>query len=118
MPHQSRRAEMGEGAALAERLAGSTDGASVVDEQVREVEPVLARYEVHQVSLDLHRVPVSSPAKAVGQANIMRIDCVALDNAEGVAQYHIRCFARHAGQAEQARHGTRHLAAEIGDDFL
>ena len=82
----------------AERLASSANRASVTDQRVWEMKPVLAGYDAHQILLDFYRVFIGRPAKSPGQATHVRIDCYPLDDAKSVAQHHVGGFASHAGQ--------------------
>ena len=109
---------MSEGTAFALRFARLADCATVVDNQVGEVKPILLGNDTHQLLLNLHRVPAGGPAKAAGQANIMRIDSKTFHDPKSVAQDDIGGFACHAIQAQQPLHRARYFPAEISDDFL
>jgi|SRR5450755_130142 len=109
---------MDECALFAERVARVADSASVEDQQMREVEPVRAWYDAHQILLDFDWIGVFRPAEASTEATDMCIDDEAFNDAKGVAQDHIRRLARHPRQTEQIGHRARHLASIDGENAL
>ena len=109
---------MDEHALFAERVARVADGTSVEDQQMREVEPVRAWYDAHQILLDFDRIGVLRPAEASTEATNVRIDDEAFNDAKGVAQNHVGSLARHPRQTEQVGHRARHLASVHSENAL
>ena len=111
-------AEVGKGAGGAGWFAGGADGATVVDQHVGEVEPVLLGDDAHEVLFDFYGVFAGGPAETAGEATDMGVYYEAYHDAVGVAQYDVGGFARNAGQCEQLFHRARHLAAVAGEQTL
>lgn len=111
-------AEGFERAVGAARLAGDADLASVVDELVRELNPVVAGDDLHQLLLDLLWIVGLREAEAIGEAQNVCVDHDALGDSVGGAQHDIGGFSGGSGNSEEFGHGVRHLAAEVRDDAL
>src|SRR5579883_1207156 len=111
-------AEIVQCALLTEGFASETDGAPMIDQHVREVQPVLSRNNLHEVLFNFDGAFVDGPAETPHEATNMRIDDDSLDDAKSVAQDDVSGFAGDAGQGEQFGHSTRDLASEVGDDAL
>jgi len=102
----------------AERLTSQANRASVINQHVGEVEPVLAGNDAHQILFDFYRVFIGRPAESPRQATHVRIDDDALDDAKSVAQHHIGGFASHTGQRYEILYPAWHFAIVIGNDTL
>jgi hypothetical protein len=59
---------------VAARPLRLTHRAPVINEEMREVRPLLPRDELHQIGLDLDRILVARKAEALRKAAHMRID--------------------------------------------
>lgn len=98
------------------------DGASVKNQTVTEVGPLLRRETGGDLPFDGHWIgigmpPVAAPTQPSGHAHHMSVYRKA-GNMEGIAQHHIRGFPPHAGQAGQLIHGARHFAVEATGQHL
>ena len=87
-------------AALAARPPRVADAAAVPDQQVREASPVVARHELHQVALDLHRILLPREAEPLRQPADVRVDDDALRVA-ALGRDDVRRLARDARQPQQ-----------------
>src|SRR6476619_5305913 len=75
------------------RLARVTAAAAMPDEPMTPVCPMLARHELHQIQLDLHRVLVLRQAKPLRQADHVCVHHDAFVFVKGIAQYYVRRLA-------------------------
>ena len=80
--------------------------------QVREARPVLARHELHEVALDLHRILLLREAEPLREPPHVRVDDDPLRLAE-LGRDDVRRLARDAGQADELVDPARHLAVEL-----
>ena len=92
--------------------------AAVPDQSVREDRPLLARQQLHQILLDLHRLGLAGQPEPLRQPRDVRIDHDALVLAERGAEHDVRGLARDAGQLDQLLHRRRDLAAVSLDERL
>ena len=116
------RARVRKWAYAAVRFARVADGASVKNQTVTEVGPLLRRETGGDLPFDGHWIgigmpPVAAPTQPSGHAHHMSVYRKA-GNMEGIAQHHIRGFPPHAGQAGQLIHGARHFAVEATGQHL
>ena len=79
---------------------------------MREARPVLARHELHEVALDLHRVLLLRQPEPLRQPPHVRVDDDPLRGPE-LGGDDVRGLARDAGQADELRQRARHLAVEL-----
>jgi len=100
------------------RLACDAEFASMPDDLMGKENPFLAGDDAHQILLDFLRIIVGRQFQAARNAMHVSVDDYAFGNFEPGAEYHVRGFARDAGQGEQVLHLERNLAAEVGDYFL
>ena len=92
-------------AILAARLAGVADAPAVPDQQVREPRPVVARHELHQVALDLHRILLLREAEPLREPAHVRVD----DDPARIAELRrddVRRLARNPRQPKRARRAS------------
>ena len=82
----------------------------MIDEHVREIQPVRFREQFHEILLDLHRITAFSQAESGCQPRHVRIHDNANNYAIGVAKYDVCRFARNSGQSRQFVHRTWHFA--------
>ena len=108
-------AEPGKLAAGAVRVVRRTAGASVDDQQVRELRPGLRRHDRADVGFDDLGIGGVGEADEAGQTAHVGVDRES-GLAEGVAEYHVRGFPSDAGQFEQSFHRIREFAVELLDD--
>src|SRR6266404_3598970 len=79
-------------------LAGITAATAMPDEPVTPVCPMLARHQLHQVELDLHRVLVFCQAEPLRETDHVRVQHDAFVFMEGVAEHYIRRLTPNARQ--------------------
>src|SRR5919201_2719789 len=91
----ARRAQVGQDALLAERAAGDADSPTVPDQEVREAAPLLARDELLEVELALHRVVLLRQAEPLREPPHVRVDDDPLRVAE-LRRDDVRRLPRHA----------------------
>ena len=108
-----RRAERGQRALGAVRLAREADPPPVPDELVPHPDPALVRQHLHQVLLDPLRVGGARQAEAHRQPLDVRVDDDPLGDPERRAEHDVGRLARHARQRGQLGDRPRHLAAEV-----
>ena len=101
----------GPGALFAERFAGVTDSTTVEDEQVREIKPVLLRYDSHEFLLNLDWIFLCRPAEATHKTTDMGINNKTLDDTKGIAQYYICGLACNTWQREEILHRAGYLSS-------
>src|SRR5579875_1146493 len=82
---KSGGAEVIQCALLAEWFARQTGGAPMVDQHVREVQPVLSWNDLHEVLFNFDRVFISRPAKTPHEATDMCIHDDSFDDAKSIA---------------------------------
>src|SRR5690242_7953410 len=112
----SCRAEVQQVTLFAKRLARLTDGSPVIDECVRERQPVVLREERHHILLDLDRILALAQAEAAREPADVRVHDDTLHDAVGVAHHDVGGLACHTGQRDELVHRAWHLAAEALDD--
>src|SRR5688572_28570325 len=83
---------------------------------MRELRPLLARNDLHQVLLDLDRIRLAGETEAERHARDMGVDDDALAPAERVAKDHVRRFAADARELRQLLHRARDIAAMLVDE--
>jgi hypothetical protein len=86
----------------------------VVDRAVRVDRPLRLGHELHELALDRVRIVAAGERQALVYALHVRVDGEPR-NAEGVAEYDVRGFARHAAQRSQFFQRLRHGSAEALD---
>ena len=94
------------------------DATAVENEQVGNADPLLLRYNFHQILLYLLGVTLFGQTQALGQPFDVGIDCNAFGNAVYFTQHDVGRFASHAFELEQAIHVIRYLAAMLADDDM
>lgn len=109
-------AEGFEGAVGTARFAGDADLASVMDEFVRELNPVILRNDLHQFLLYFFGIGRCGEAEAVGEAEHVRVNHYALGQAEGYSQHDVGGLARGAGEGEHFGHCFGNFAVEVFDE--
>ena len=82
------------------------------DQQVREPSPVLARHQLHEVALDLHRIFLLRQPEPLRQPSDVRVDDDPLRAAE-LRRHDVRRLARDARQANELVEPARDLAVEL-----
>lgn len=110
-------AQLFEVAAIALGFAGIANLSAMVDDLVREGDPVILGNDLHQLLLDLLGGVAFGQFEAVGDAENVRIDHYAFGLAKADAENHIGCFAGCAGNGGQLCNGLRDLATELLGDF-
>ena len=110
-------AELLEVAAAAFGFAGVADLAAVMDELMREGDPVILGNDLHQFLFDFLRRVAFGNAQAAGDAEDVRVDDYAFGFAEADAEDDVGGFAGDTGDGDELGEGLRDLAAELGDDF-
>src|SRR5882672_706150 len=93
----------------ASRRPGETDCSTVVDQQVREVDPLLARHDLHQLPLHILGVFPLGGAQAPCEPLDVRVHDDADSDPECRAEHDVRGFPRHARECAELLHGPRHL---------
>ena len=87
-----------------------------MDEFVGEGDPVILRYDMHQVLLDLFGCGVAGEIKAAGEAQDMGIDddsyCFLVRHSED----YVGGLAGNSGEGEELVHRTGNLALEFADE--
>src|SRR6185437_3553609 len=111
-----RVAQRFDGAIDAARFSGDADLATVVDEFVGELDPMVAGDDLHQVLLDLLWVFGLGEAEAAGDAEDVRIDDDAFSEAECNSEDDVAGFAGYSWKREQFGHGFGDFAAELCDE--
>jgi len=76
---------MGYGTARTCRFTGMANRTTMIDQEMREVEPIFLRNEPHEILLDLNGISIGGPAQASRKTPDMGIYDEALNDAEGVA---------------------------------
>jgi len=104
-------------ALVALRLARNAYLPAVVDDLVREVNPPILRYHLHQFLLHFLRRVAFRQAQPVSNSEDMCINNYTLSFPEADAQNDVRSFPRCARNGDQLGKGLRNLAAEIRDDL-
>lgn len=112
-----RVAELFEVAAVAFWFAGDAHLAAMVNELVREGDPVVLRDNLHQLLLDLLRRVAFGQAEAMGDAEDMRVHDNAFGFAKRNAKNDVGGLACCAGDGDELSESLRNLALEFGDDL-
>src|SRR5262249_16911041 len=94
------------------------DFAPVIDQQVREVDPVLLWHKLHQVLFDLLRLFVFCQTEQLRQARDVRVDYDSRSDAKCVAEHYVRGLASDARQLEQLVNSLRNFTAVYVEDLL
>lgn len=102
----------------AARFAGNADLAPVMDHFVGELDPVVARDDLHQLLLDFLGFFGFCEAKAFGEAKYVRVDDDAFGEAVCNSKDDVAGFAGDSGEGEQFGNGFWHFAVEVSDEFL
>lgn len=102
----------------AARFAGDADLAPVMDHFVGELDPVVARDDLHQLLLDFLGFVGFCEAEAFGEAKYVRVDDDAFGEAVCNSKDDVAGFARDSGESEQLSHGLWDPAAEVSNELL
>ncbi len=113
-----RRAQLFEVAAIAFGPPRFADLAAVVNELVRERDPVILRNDPHQLLLDFLRRITFGEAEAAGNAEDVRVDDDAFGLVEADAKNNVGGLAGCAGNGDEFGESLRNLALEFGGYFF
>src|SRR4051812_29080578 len=102
--YSRRWAKVTERTLLALGRARDADLSAMLDQEVREQGPLIARKERHQILLDLHGIGVRREGETLADARDVRVDDDTLVAIEGVAENDVRCLAAHTRQIDELLH--------------
>src|SRR6266508_2912308 len=108
--YPARRADVVEHAITAPGRARDAHSPAVEYQQVRDLDPVLARNETHQHLLDLCRVRLVGEDEPDGKTADMRVYDDTLAHAERITEHDVGGLAADAGQQNQLGHRPRYFA--------
>lgn len=97
------------------RFACDADFAAVMNELMRELDPVIAGDDLHQVLFDLFGIAGFREPKAVGKAQDVGVDDDAFGNSIGNTKNDIGGLTRGSWNCKEFGHALRDLTAEVRD---